>query len=87
MTVLVENGNRVKISGTVSYQGEGNQRQADFSSVEITGAPLNDEYLRKIAFKDDLNRLYEEYKTLHKYFGTGENDVMKRLNKIREERK
>ena len=61
MTVLVENGNRVKISGTVSYQGEGNQRQADFSSVEITGAPLNDEYLRKIAFKDDLNRLYEEY--------------------------
>ena len=29
---------------------------------------------------------YQEYKTLHKYFGTGENDVMKRLNKIREDR-
>ena len=32
------------------------------------------------------DKLYQEYKTLHKYFGTGENDVMKRLNKIREER-
>lgn len=31
-------------------------------------------------------KLYQEYKTLHKYFGTGENDVMKRLNKIREDR-
>lgn len=32
------------------------------------------------------DKLYQEYKTLHKYFGTGENDVMKRLNKIREDR-
>lgn len=30
------------------------------------------------------NQLYEEYKKLHEYFGTGPNDVMKRLNKIRE---
>ena len=32
------------------------------------------------------DKLYQEYETLHKYFGTGENDVMKRLNKIREDR-
>ena len=32
-------------------------------------------------------KLYAEYKTLHDYFGKGANDVMKRLNKIREERK
>ena len=32
------------------------------------------------------DKLYQEYKTLHKYFGTGENNVMKRLNKIREDR-
>lgn len=31
------------------------------------------------------NKLYEEYKTLHDYFGQGENDVMKRLKKLRNE--
>lgn len=31
------------------------------------------------------NELYSEYKTLHQYFGRGINDVMKRLNKIRDE--
>lgn len=30
------------------------------------------------------DELYEEYKTLHKYFGKGVNDVMKRLNEIRD---
>ncbi len=30
-------------------------------------------------------KLFAEYKTLHDYFGRGENDVMKRLKKIREE--
>lgn len=29
------------------------------------------------------DNLYEEYKMLHQYFGTGVNDVMKRLNSIR----
>lgn len=33
------------------------------------------------------DQLYAEYKTLHKYFGKGENDVMKRLNKIRDMQK
>lgn len=31
------------------------------------------------------DRLYEEYKTLHDYFGRGANDAMKRLKKLREE--
>jgi L-ribulokinase len=30
-------------------------------------------------------RLYAEYRTLHDYFGRGENDVMKRLRRIRDE--
>lgn len=30
------------------------------------------------------DELYKEYKILHKYFGKGVNDVMKRLNKIRD---
>ncbi|MBQ8802304.1 MAG: ribulokinase [Tyzzerella sp.] len=33
------------------------------------------------------DNLYEEYKILHKYFGTGMNDVMKRLNAIRDMQK
>lgn len=32
-------------------------------------------------------KLYEEYKILHDYFGRGENDVMKRLKKIKQEAK
>ncbi len=31
------------------------------------------------------DRLYAEYRTLHDYFGRGENDVMKRLKAIRAE--
>ena len=33
------------------------------------------------------DKLYEEYVTLHEYFGKGANDVMKRLNNIREEQR
>jgi L-ribulokinase len=33
------------------------------------------------------NKLYSEYKTLHDYFGRGENDVMKRLKKIKADAK
>ena len=28
-------------------------------------------------------KLYQEYETLHDYFGQGENDVMKKLKKIK----
>ena len=31
------------------------------------------------------NKLYSEYKTLHDYFGRGENDVMKRLKQIKKQ--
>jgi L-ribulokinase len=31
------------------------------------------------------NKLYSEYKLLHDYFGRGENNVMKRLKKIKQE--
>ena len=33
------------------------------------------------------NQLYKEYKMLHDYFGGGENNVMKRLKKLRNESK
>lgn len=33
------------------------------------------------------NKLYDEYKKLHDYFGRGENDVMKRLKRIKADAK
>jgi L-ribulokinase len=47
-------------------------------------AKLKDEVIQPIpANKMVYDQLYAEYKTLHDYFGRGENDVMKRLKKIR----
>ena len=69
------------------------------ASEQVTGYKNASEIAQKIGQVEDkiytpnpdntevYDKLYEEYKTLHKYFGTRENDVMKRLNKIREERK
>ena len=47
-------------------------------------AHLRDEnYLPNPANKDVYNLLYNEYKILHDYFGRGENNVMKRLKKLK----
>ena len=49
-------------------------------------ARLKDVVYRPIpANVEAYNRLYEEYKVLHDYFGRGANDVMKRLKDIRRE--
>ena len=56
--------------------------QSSALGAAILGAAAAPEYNVEI-----YNELYEEYKTLHGYFGTGINDVMKHLNNIRERRK
>jgi len=43
----------------------------------------DDFYTPDLAYKDVYDRLYAEYKLLHDYFGRGQNDVMKRLKKIK----
>jgi L-ribulokinase len=49
-------------------------------------AHLRDEkYVPDPSHKDAYNRLYQEYRTLHDYFGRGANDVMKRLKALRAE--
>ena len=49
-------------------------------------AHLRDEvYVPRPEHKEIYDKLYAEYKLLHDYFGRGENDVMKRLKKIRSE--
>jgi L-ribulokinase len=47
---------------------------------------VKDEVVQPVAaHKAIYDRLYADYKTLYNYFGRGENDVMKRLKKIRRE--
>ncbi len=65
LPVVVENGNRVKITGKVDYQGEGDRRMANFTEIKVTGSPLQEEYERKMAFKDELNRMYAEKEERH----------------------
>lgn len=49
-------------------------------------AHLRDEvYVPNPEHREIYDQLYAEYKLLHDYFGRGENDVMKRLKKIRSE--
>lgn len=52
LPVVVENGNRVKITGKVDYQGEGDQRMANFTEVKVTGSPLQEEYEGKMALSN-----------------------------------
>ena len=65
LPVVVENGNRVKITGKVDYQGEGDQRMANFTEVKVTGSPLQEEYERKMAFREELGKQYEAYHERH----------------------
>lgn len=47
---------------------------------------VREEYYKPIPENvETYNKLYEEYKILHDYFGRGANDVMKRLKKIKTE--
>jgi L-ribulokinase len=49
-------------------------------------ARLRDEsYQPNLENKAIYDQLFEEYKTLHDYFGRGDNDVMKRLKKLKAE--
>jgi len=47
------------------------------------GAPVLRVYIPKAENTAVYDALYAEYKLLHDYFGRGENDVMKRMKKLR----
>ena len=65
------------------------------AKAEVSGYASIHEIASKLGSKEDkvyvpnkenvamYNKLYEEYKILHNYFGKGQNDVMRLLNKIR----
>ena len=60
----------------MDYQGEGDQRMANFTEVRVTGSPLQEEYERKMAFKDELNRMYAETEERHQ-------EIMEQVRKAR----
>ena len=52
------------------------------SAVEALHAPIECVYTPNAASSAVYDALYAEYKTLHDYFGRGENGVMKRLRAL-----
>lgn len=61
---------------------------ADIQGAAVKMGKLKDEVYRPIPEHQKVyTQLYNEYVTLHDYFGRGENDVMKRLRRIRNQAK
>jgi len=56
-----------------------------FEAAEHMAHLQNLTYRSRPEHHEIYNQLYEEYKTLHDYFGRGSNDVMKRLKGLRTE--
>ncbi|MCD6322785.1 MAG: ribulokinase [Clostridiales bacterium] len=54
-----------------------------FEAAAAIGGVKDKTYKPNIKNSKTYNKLYTEYKTLHDYFGRGENDVMKRLKDIK----
>lgn len=54
-----------------------------FEAANAMGKVLDKVYLPIKENSDIYDKLFEEYKILHDYFGRGENDVMKRLKAIK----
>ena len=67
------------VMGAVAAGAYENFEQA----IGAMGAPVLRIYEPDAQHVITYNALYSEYKLLHDYFGRGENDVMKRLKKIR----
>ena len=59
--VVVENGSRVKVSGKVEMQGNQGQPWAEYVDIQVSGSSVHEEYLAKMAFKDELGKCYDEY--------------------------
>ena len=54
-----------------------------FEAAKVMGKVKDTVYTPNEANSEIYDKLFAEYKILHDYFGTGENDVMKRLKKLK----
>lgn len=88
----------IRISGTTQGPALGSaifaaacagKEAGGYSSIaeasEKMGKLKDQVYLPDPSHVEIYNRLYREYEILHDYFGRGENDVMKRLKKMKKE--
>ena len=50
-------------------------------ATNVMGKVLDKTYNPILQNVETYEKLYSEYKGLHDYFGRGENDIMKRLNR------
>lgn len=69
--------------GAVAAGSKSGGYDSIFDAAKVMGK-VKEEYYKPIPENVEMyDRLYREYKVLHDYFGRGENDVMKRLKKIK----
>lgn len=89
-------GRRIKISdseqtvalgsamfGAVAAGREHGGYDSIFDAAKAMSRVRSDEYVPDMQAKEVYDKLFDEYRILHDYFGRGENDVMKRLKNIR----
>lgn len=71
------------IFGTVAAGSENGGYDSVFDAASKLGKVLDKAYEPIKENSEIYDKLFEEYKILHDYFGRGANDVMKRLKKIK----
>ena len=71
------------IFGAVAAGGNNGGFDSVFEAAQKLGKVMDASYLPDPANAAVYDRLFAEYRTLHDYFGRGENNVMKRLKQIK----
>jgi L-ribulokinase len=72
------------IFGAVAAGKERGGYDSVFEAADEMGSISDVKYVPNKEAKAVYDELFEEYKRLHDYFGRGENDVMKRLKKLKD---
>jgi thiol-disulfide isomerase/thioredoxin len=59
LNVLVENGNRIEITGQPIREADSISVYYDFRSMKVKGSAINDEFQAKMAFRKELDSIYD----------------------------
>ena len=63
-TLMVDN-NEIKLEGAVTVKEIEGSKYYDFSEVKVEGSTVQDEFLKKMAPRRDLDRVYTQFKKEH----------------------
>ncbi len=58
---LMVDNREIKVSASSSVQKRGETPVYNFSNVKVSGSPLHDQYLRRMAYRSGLDSAYEAY--------------------------